>query len=79
MAQVAVNRIFPGDAGEAIATRGLIILEILRPEDEGKSVVAAQFGTTVIQPYEVLALLAPVQIQAKAAIHASLLGPGEFG
>lgn len=78
IAQVAINRIFPGDAGKVIATRGLVIFEALRPDDDAKSVVAVQFGTTTLQPYEVLALMAPIEIQAKAAIHANLIGPEDL-
>ena len=50
----------------AILTRGIFIVEFLDTENEHRGILAVQLGRQgVLQPYEVLGLLAPVQASAQ--------------
>lgn len=76
LAEAALARVMP-DRDNIVITRGLVIAEMLTMGEDNRSVIAVQFGRAgAIPPYDILGLLAPVEISAKARIN-SALGFGE--
>ncbi len=65
MAEKALSRSMPN----AVATRGVIVVEFLPADSEHRGVLAAQFGRQgMMQPWEIMALLDVVQIDLEDAI-----------
>ncbi len=65
------------NADDAIVTRGILIIEILRPSDSHRGVVAVQLGRQgEMPPWDIVGLLAPVALKAQANMAETMFGFG---
>jgi hypothetical protein len=75
MAERATNRHLRVEHPDAIVTRGVLVVEFLDVGTEYRGVLALALGRQgPIQPYEILGLLAPVQIAASGSVVDQLWG-----
>ena len=73
LAEKALAKIID-NADDAIVTRGILILEILRTSDSHRGVVAVQLGRQgEMAPWDVVGLLAPVALKAQANMAQTML------
>lgn len=63
------------DVEGVVVTRGILIMEILRPDDQHRGIVAVQLGSQgELSPWDVIGLLSPVSIKSKAVMTEYLMG-----
>ena len=66
------------DTEGVVVTRGILIMEILRPEDQHRGIVAVQLGTQgELSPWDVIGLISPVETKSRAIMTEYLMGQGD--
>lgn len=74
LAEIALSKVL-ADRENLVITRGIVVAELLTMGQDDRSVLAVQFGRQgVIPPYDVLGLLAPVEMSARRRISLALGG-----
>lgn len=67
LADKALNIILPESDGKAIVTRGVVIMEILLPDQEHRGVIGLDIGRQgELSPWDVVGLLTPVRLRAES-------------
>ena len=77
LAELALAKIMPEAEGDAIITRGILVMEILRPSDQQRGVIGVQIGRMgSLTPWDVVGLLAPIALKAQGEMAEGLFNFG---
>lgn len=73
IAERAIAEILPGNKDRVVITRGVMAVELLVQDNQNRGIVGVTLGQQgVIQPWEVVGLMAPVAMAAQADMAKSI-------